>query len=131
MADRDTKGRFAQGNPGGPGVPPRAFKMREREALYKRLAYETVSEEEWKAIIVKAKVDALTDLDGNIRAKARTFIRDTLIGRPAQSIRFDDADDSDDRFADLSTDELRAIADLPDPDDADAGTRGDRPAPAK
>ncbi len=100
-------GTFAPGNAGGPGQPP---KLRARQALYQRLAYEVVSEEEWRAIIIKAKVDALTGEDGHTRAIARAFLRDTLIGKPAQSLRFDDDESIIDEFADVPTDELRLIA---------------------
>lgn len=60
----DGQGRFAKGNPGGPGRLPRA-----READYLCALREEVSLDDWRAIVRKAAEDAR---DGD--AKAREWL---------------------------------------------------------
>lgn len=61
MNGRDHLGRFAKGNPGGPGRPPRAT---EREYLEVTVA--AVPVDVWREIIGRAVADAL---DGDPRAR--------------------------------------------------------------
>ncbi len=68
---RDANGRFAPGNPGGPGRPARST---ERE--YLDATVETVTPDDWRRIVAKAKDEAL---DGN--AKAREWLGRFLIGK--------------------------------------------------
>jgi len=73
---RDPHGRFVKGNPGGPGRG-----KKEVEESYLQAFRDTVSPEDWRAIIGKAVADAK-----NGDATARRFIADYLIGTPKQSI---------------------------------------------
>ncbi len=74
MGARDDKGRFSKGNPGGPGRPRRTV---EREYLDATL--NSVSLEDWQAIVRKAVTDAK---QGN--AWARSWLGDYVLGKPPQ-----------------------------------------------
>lgn len=54
MSNRKQNGQFAQGNPGGPGRPPRAT-----ERVYLATLADNVTLEDWQAIVERAKADAL------------------------------------------------------------------------
>ena len=69
MAARDEKGRFANGNSGGPGRP--------KQADYAKSLRGAVSVEDWSAITSKAVSDAKS---GN--AKARDWLSKYLIPNP-------------------------------------------------
>lgn len=64
MSGRNGNGRFAVGNAGGPGRPPRRV-----EADYLAALTESVTIDDWKAIVTRAVVDAK---NGN--AKAREWL---------------------------------------------------------
>lgn len=68
--ERDEHGRFAPGNPGGPGRPRRAI---ERE--YILCITEAVTLEDWRAIVSRAKEDALAGDD-----RARAWLAHYLVG---------------------------------------------------
>jgi hypothetical protein len=73
-AHRNGDGRYANGNPGGPGRPRRAT-----EVDYLRVLAEEVSLETWREIIRRARDDA-TKGD----AKARDWIAKYLLGAPGE-----------------------------------------------
>ncbi len=76
-AGRDTKGRFAPGNGGGPGRPRRAI---ERDYLAKMS--ENISLDDWGEIIRKAVADAkLGD------ARARDFVARYALGETPGTLR--------------------------------------------
>ena len=70
MADRNTNGTFATGNPGGPGRPRRTV---EREYLGAML--DAISLDDWRTIIGKAVEDAKS---GN--SKARDWLARYVLG---------------------------------------------------
>ena len=70
--DRAQGGRFAPGNPGGPGRP-----RRETERDYLRVMTEAVPLETWKAIVESAVRDA-----GQGDRAAREWLASYLMGRP-------------------------------------------------
>src|SRR4051812_18365598 len=67
---RDRAGRFAEGNPGGPGRPPRAV-----EIDYLRVLGDVCSLERWRAICERAAADA----EGG-DARARDWLAGYLLG---------------------------------------------------
>jgi hypothetical protein len=69
---RDTNGRFAAGNCGGPGRPRRAV-----EANYLSALSEAVSVKTWKRIVQKAVKEALAG-----DRHAREWLGDYLLGKP-------------------------------------------------
>lgn len=69
---RDKSGKFAAGNPGGPGRPPRAT---ERDYLV--ALSEACSTDDWQEIVTRAVDDAK---DGD--AKARAWLAGYLVGEP-------------------------------------------------
>jgi hypothetical protein len=71
--DRDALGRWAPGNPGGPGRPPRPT-----ELVYLAALADAVTLDDWRAIVTRAKDDAL---QGD--AKARDWLAARLIGGDA------------------------------------------------
>lgn len=80
MADskRQAGGRFAKGNPGGPGRPKRA-----REVEYLRVLFDACPIETWQRICEAAVRDAIA---GDWRA--RNFLSHYLMGLPAgESLR--------------------------------------------
>lgn len=105
MDERDEKGRFKEGHPGTGGRPPKA-----RELAILQIGKEVVTLERWREIFEKAFDDAIKDPDGRTRDKARRFLAEYFIGKPAQTVRIrtDDSDDIDE-FNQYSDDELRAI----------------------
>ncbi len=70
--DRDRSGRFAEGNPGGPGRPRRAT-----ERQYLSAISDECSPEKWREIISRAVDDARAG-----DAKARDWLASYLVGRP-------------------------------------------------
>lgn len=77
---RDSKGRFKKGEyQGGPGRRPR-----EAEAEYLSATIETVSLARWRRI-VQAAAEAAEQGD----AKARRWLSDYLLGKPAQRLEID------------------------------------------
>ncbi len=73
---RDTQGRFAKGNPGGPGNP-----YAKQVARVRSLIVEAVSEEDLRAVIAALVEKAK---GGDIVAARELF--DRLVGRPATAI---------------------------------------------
>ena len=108
---------FPKGVSGNPsGRPPKA-----RELAALAVAREIIGLAEWREIWKKALTDATTAEDGATRDKARRFIAEYLIGKPANTVKFVNDDDGGlDEFADLTDDELRAIVDA-----AEAAERGE------
>lgn len=74
MALHDENGKFAKGNPGGPGRP-----KKEREQKYYEITLTAVTFDEWKAIVIKAKDQAKRG-----DAVARKWLSDYLLGPPIQ-----------------------------------------------
>ena len=79
---RSGNGRFAAGNPGGPGRPPRAT-----EAEYMEALAETVSVATWRCIISKAATDALAG-----DSKAREWLSRYLISDQPRDLRLEVCD---------------------------------------
>ena len=104
MSERNEKGQFEKGNQGGPGRPAKA-----REQAILQIGSEVVTLERWREIFERAYTDATKDEDGRTRDKARRFIAEYQIGKPAQIIKLHQSSDDTDEYADLSDDELRAI----------------------
>jgi len=73
---RDSNGRFAPGNPGGPGRKPR-----EVEEEYLAVMEQVVSGEAWQAIVERATTDAIAG-----DAKARQWIAGYLLGMPVSRV---------------------------------------------
>ncbi len=73
---RDGNGKFAKGNPGGPGRP-----KKERETKFYEVTLTAVSIEDWKVIVKKA-VDQAKRGDG----VARKWLADYLIGEPEKNV---------------------------------------------
>jgi hypothetical protein len=71
VADRDARGRFGKGNPGGPGRPKRSI-----EQQYLDAAIGVVSITAWKAIIRKAVKQAK---QGDFRG--REWLGNLMMGR--------------------------------------------------
>jgi hypothetical protein len=69
---RDNSGKFAAGNAGGPGRPPRAT---ERDYLI--ALSESCSTDDWQVIVTRAVEDAK-----NGDAKARAWLAGYLVGGP-------------------------------------------------
>lgn len=69
---RDKKGRFENGNPGGPGRPPR-----DTDLEYLLILAEGCPLDTWKDIVKRAVSDATA---GN--AKAREWLGSYLVGKP-------------------------------------------------
>ncbi len=104
MDERDEKGQFKKGHEGIGGRPPKA-----REQAILAVIREVVTLEKWHAIIEKAVNDAISDEDGRTRDKARRFLAEYQIGKPAQTIRLQQTNDEADAYDELSDEELRAI----------------------
>ena len=68
---RDSKGRFADGNSGGPGRP-----KRQTEVTYLIAMSEVIGLNDWVAIVEKAKEQAVEGDD-----KARRWIAEYVIGK--------------------------------------------------
>jgi hypothetical protein len=77
--DRDEKGRFCAGTPGGPGRPPRPA-----EEKYLRTMTRVVKLKDWRAICERARADALAG-----DARARAWLSDYLLGKPNQRVPLD------------------------------------------
>ena len=109
MSDRTPQGQFAPGNPGGPGRPPKA-----RELAYLAVLREAVSLDDGAPVVARAKADAVSagygEGEGATRDKARRFLADYLLGRPAQTLHLDRGDDDvSDQYDGYTADELHAI----------------------
>ena len=74
MAERDEKGRFIPGNKASPGRLPK-----EREERYYEILLSTVTYEEFKAIVNRAKEQAIKG-----DAVARKWLADYLVGAAIQ-----------------------------------------------
>ena len=70
---RDEKGQFADGNPGGPGRPPR-----DADIGYLCAMADACDLDTWKEIVARAVTDAK---GGN--AKARDWLSVYLLGKPS------------------------------------------------
>jgi hypothetical protein len=119
VSERNEKGRFAEGNRGGPGRPPKA-----REAARLAIIASVIDEEAFRKVVQVNLTDATTNEDGQVRARARQQIYEYLIGRPKQTIGIERSDDIDawSELDDLSDDELRAIIAQGDAGEGEGGT---------
>jgi len=79
MAGRDAQGRFAKGHKGGPGRP-----ARDKEEKYLKKLSTRCTLKEWQAIVDRAIAQAKA---GN--PKARQWLSDYLLGKPAQELKID------------------------------------------
>jgi len=112
---RDEKGRFAQGNAGGPGRPARA-----REEAYLRVITEVVKLDDWRKVVVAAVQDATLGEDGQTRERGRRWLGDYILGRPRQTFLVNkDAGADSTEFEHLSDEELERIANEPGSDAGD------------
>ncbi len=113
---RNLDGTFAKGVSGNPnGRPSRA-----REAALLAIGQEIVNASAWRSVVVKAVLDAqgkaiiagqVVDDIGSTAAgrnTARTWLRDTFIGKPSEYIKLDDADSAYTQLAAYSETELAA-----------------------
>lgn len=82
---RDKKGRFTNGNGGGPGRP-----SKKREERYYEIAMSSCTYKDWRAIWKKAVEQAV---EGD--ATARKFVADYLLGPPVQRQEITGADGAD------------------------------------
>ena len=93
MEGRDNKGRWAQGNSGGPGRP-----RRDTEAAYLAALADACPPDRWRAIVARAVSDAEAG-----DAKAREWLGAYLIGRPVahvvQDVSVEDVTDRDEGAA--------------------------------
>ena len=119
MDERDEKGHFKEGHKGIGGRPAKA-----REQAILQIGREVVTLERWREIFEKAYNDAVKDEDGRTRDKARRWLAEYAIGKPAQTIKINSGEsDAVDEFYELSDDELRAIiADAPGSAGSQEGT---------
>jgi hypothetical protein len=112
---RDEKGRFAQGNAGGPGRPARA-----REEAYLRVITEVVKLDDWRKVVLAAVQDATLGEDGPTRERGRRWLGDYILGRPRQTILVNKDSGADStEFEHLSDEELERIASEPGGDAGD------------
>lgn len=82
MTERDARGRFVNGNSGGPGRP-----QKDRETRYYEIMMSTCSYADWEVIIRKAVTQAKRgDKD------ARKWLADRLMGTPVQRQELTGAD---------------------------------------
>src|SRR4030042_1960910 len=72
QSNRDSRGRFAEGNHGGPGRPKRVT-----ERHYLDVMQVACSPEDWREVVEKAIADAK-----NGDAKAREWLAGYLVGKP-------------------------------------------------
>ena len=105
-SQRNQDGTFKKGASGNPnGRPAKA-----RELAYLAVTQEVCALEDWRAIVTKAKVDALAGEDGATRERGRRVLADYLIGRPKQTVSVEhDGDSIYEQYADLPDDELAAL----------------------
>jgi hypothetical protein len=73
---RDSNGRFASGNAGGPGRP-----KRQTEQQYLATMTNVVDDEAWRKIVERAKEDAM---NGDHRARA--WLSGYMLGTPIQRV---------------------------------------------
>ena len=76
MSDRDDSGKFASGNKGGPGRPPKS-----KEEKFLKVTLSAVSLSDWREIVKKAVEQAKR---GN--PSARKWLSDYLLGLPQQKV---------------------------------------------
>jgi hypothetical protein len=76
MVERDDNGKFAPGNKGGPGRPPKP-----KEEKFYRTTLSAVTLSDWREIVKKAVEQAKR---GN--PSARKWLSDYLIGPPQQKV---------------------------------------------
>ena len=76
VVPRDSKGRWLKGKPPGPGRSP----MKKEERYY-RLTIESVTDEDWVEIVIKAVKQAKQG-----QWRAREWLANYIIGRPVQVI---------------------------------------------
>ena len=81
---RDDKGRFVKGESGN----PKGRAKREVELDYVHVLYSTVTLSDWRAIIEKAKGQALKG-----DAQARKWLSDYIMGLPVQRMEHGNTDD--------------------------------------
>lgn len=105
MSDRNGKGQYEKGHPGGPGRPPKA-----RELAYLAVLREKLTLAEWGQIVEQTIRDAKSQ-DPIARDRARRFLAEYAIGKPAQTLHINPAGEGDTfaQYDDLSDEELRAI----------------------
>ena len=97
--NRDANGRFANGNPGGPGRKPR-----EIEIEYLAKMESIVSGETWKAICKRAADDAVAG-----DSKARAWLSAYLLGQPIARLSTEEPESGLDWI-------LRKLNERPDPE---------------
>lgn len=112
---------FTKGHSGNPAGRPRGYERKLRDAIESMTAAdpELAADPEatdaepkripaWEAIVKRAVLDAIAG-----DRYARDFVADRLMGKPKQTVTFEDHDDNPDEdaaIAGLSIDELRILA---------------------
>ncbi len=83
VAERDEHGRFVKGHANvSPGRPPRAT-----EDEYLRVMSEVVSADDWRAITLRARDDAIGHREWGARKAAREWLSDYLLPTKEQLVR--------------------------------------------
>jgi len=113
---RNPDGTFAKGQSGNPrGRAPRA-----REVALLAIGKEILNAQTWRAVVNKAVLDALgkitaggqvvddPDSTAQGRNSARTWLRDTFIGKPTEYVSTDIAESIFEQFAAYSDEEIAA-----------------------
>lgn len=114
--ERKTDGTFKDGHKGIGGRPSKA-----RELAYLAVAQEVCALNDWRAIVTRAKIDAIAGEDGATRERGRRFLADYLIGRPKQVVAVEhDGESVYEQYADLSDDELAEL--IAQAEQSDGGT---------
>jgi hypothetical protein len=90
MIERETNGRFKDGNPGGPGRPRRAI---ERE--YLAALSDAISPDDWREVVARAVADAKKG-----DPVARTWLAKYVLGETPPSLAALAADEMGGRTAD-------------------------------
>ena len=80
---RNNKGQFIKGQTGNPNGRPK----REREERYLEITVSTVTFDDWREIVTKAKKDAMRG-----DSVARKWLSDYLLGTPVQKNEITGAD---------------------------------------
>ena len=123
MDDRDEKGHFKDGWKGGPGRPKKNASSNQVALL--SVTLEVCNPQAWRQIITRAVMDSigkkqvtangeqkLVDDERSTaqgRNAARTFLRDTCIGRPTEYVNLSPDDSAYEQFAAYTDEQIAEI----------------------